>query len=248
MIAEIHGKISSDGSNLSERLEDKLTGDIFGSLRYLPYRKGLYQLLLGTKFLNNSPKQLFLESVNLVQEEYVYESFSFWQKGKHSEIDLVLDLGKSVLGIEVKYNGGLSSGNQLEREALDLMQINKVVPKFLILVGVEPEVNYIVSKVSSRNMIASTVMFGYLSWQDILKQLTTIFYSEKMTLPEKLILQDMIHLLERKGFKRFKDFQNLNPFPIIEKESFFSIDQSEILFFINCIQVPVERKLYYEFK
>ncbi|MGN4292213.1 hypothetical protein [Bacillus cereus group sp. MYBK87-2] len=248
MIAEIHGKISSDGSNLSERLEDKLTGDIFGSLRYLPYRKGLYHLLLGTKFLNNSHKQLFLESVNLVQEEYVYESFSFWQKGKYSEIDLVLDLGKSVLGIEVKYNSGLSSGNQLEREALDLMQINKVVPKFLILVGVEPEVNYIVSKVSSRNIIASTVMFGYLSWQDILEQLTTIFYSEKMTLPEKLILQDMIHLLERKGFKRFKDFQNLTPLPIIEKESFFSINQSEILFFINCIQVPVERKLYYEFK
>lgn len=248
MIAEIHGKISSDGSNLSERLEDKLTGDIFGSLRYLPYRKGLYQLLSGTKFLNNSHKQQFLESINLVQEEYVYESFSFWQKRKHSEIDLVLDLGKSVLGIEVKYNSGLSSENQLEREALDLIQINKVVPKFLILVGVEPGVNYIVSQVNSRNMIPSTVIFGYLSWQDILEQLTTIFYSEKMTPPEKLIIQDMVHLLERKGFKRFKDFQNLNFIPIIKRESFFSIDQSEILFLTNFSQVHVERTLYYEFK
>ncbi|EJQ32355.1 hypothetical protein IEC_05367 [Bacillus toyonensis] len=248
MIAEIHGKISSDGSNLSERLEDKLTGDIFGSLRYLPYRKGLYQLLSGTKFLNNLHKQLFLESINLVQEEYVHESFSFWQKRKHSEIDLVLDLGKSVLGIEVKYNSGLSSENQLEREALDLIQINKVVPKFLILVGVEPEVNYIVSQVNSKNMIPSTVIFGYLSWQDIFEQLTNIFYSEKMTPPEKLIIQDMVHLLERKGFKRFKDFQNLNFLPIIKRESFFSIDQSEILYFTNFSQFPVERKLYYEFK
>ncbi|PDZ39774.1 hypothetical protein CN520_00455 [Bacillus cereus] len=248
MIAEIHGKISSDGSNLSERLEDKLTGDIFGSLRYLPYRKGLYQILSGTKFLNNLHKQQFLESINLVQEEYVYESFSFWQKRKRSEIDLVLDLGKSVLGIEVKYNSGLSSENQLEREALDLIQINKVVPKFLILVGVEPEVNYIVSQVNSRNMIPSTVIFGYLSWQDILEQLTTIFYSEKMNPPEKLIIQDMVHLLERKGFKRFKDFQNLNLLPIIKRESFFSIDQSEILFFTNFSQVHVERTLYYEFK
>ncbi|PFM22315.1 hypothetical protein COJ44_01870 [Bacillus anthracis] len=248
MIAEIHGKISLDGSNLSERLEDKLTGDIFGSLRYLPYRKGLYQLLLGTKFSNILHKQLFLESINLVQEEYVHESFIFWQKRRHSEIDLVLDLGKSVLGIEVKYNSGLSSENQLEREALDLIQINKVVPKFLILVGVEPEVNYIVSQVNSRNMIPSTVIFGYLSWQDILEQLTNIFYSEKMTPPEKLIIQDMVHLLERKGFKRFKDFQNLNFLPIIKRESFFSIDQSEILFFTNFSQVPVERKLYYEFK
>ncbi|MBJ8072709.1 hypothetical protein [Bacillus cereus] len=248
MIAEIHGKVSSDGSNLSERLEDKLTGDIFGSLRYLPYRKGLYQLLSGTKFLNNSHKQLFLESINLVQEEYVYESFSFWQKRRHSEIDLVLDLGKSVLGIEVKYNSGLSSENQLEREAFDLIQINKVVSKFLILVGVEPEVNYIVSQVNSRNKIPSTVIFGYLSWQDILEQFITILYSEKMNPPEKLIIQDMVHLLERKGFKRFKDFQNLNSLPIIKKESFFSIDQSEILFLTNFSQAHVERKLYYEFK
>ena len=37
MIAEIRGKISSSGSNLSDRLEDKLTGDVFGALRYLEF-------------------------------------------------------------------------------------------------------------------------------------------------------------------------------------------------------------------
>ncbi|KPU26283.1 hypothetical protein TR13x_10785 [Caloranaerobacter sp. TR13] len=37
MIAEMKGKISSTGSNLSERLEDKLIGDFFGALRYIPY-------------------------------------------------------------------------------------------------------------------------------------------------------------------------------------------------------------------
>ena len=45
MIAEIHGKISSSGSNLSDRMEDKLTGNFFGNLRYLPYEKG-FKLLL----------------------------------------------------------------------------------------------------------------------------------------------------------------------------------------------------------
>ncbi|KAB0447643.1 hypothetical protein CH334_13640 [Lysinibacillus sp. VIA-II-2016] len=79
-------------------------------------------------------------------------------------------------------------------------------------------------------MIASTVIFGYLSWQDILEQITTIFYSEKMTSPEKLIIKDRVHLLVRKGFKRFKGLQNLNFLPIIEKEFSFSINQSEILF------------------
>ncbi|MFU1797790.1 hypothetical protein ACM1RC_28260 [Paenibacillus azoreducens] len=33
MIAEIHSKISSSGSNLSNRLEDQLTGDFFGDIR-----------------------------------------------------------------------------------------------------------------------------------------------------------------------------------------------------------------------
>ncbi|MEK4246582.1 hypothetical protein MKZ20_14770 [Psychrobacillus sp. FSL K6-2684] len=40
MIAEIRGKISRSGSNLTERLEDNLTGNVFGALRYLPYERG----------------------------------------------------------------------------------------------------------------------------------------------------------------------------------------------------------------
>ena len=46
MIAELHGKISSSGSNLSDHLEDKLTGDVFGVLRYLPFHIGMAQILL----------------------------------------------------------------------------------------------------------------------------------------------------------------------------------------------------------
>jgi len=34
-IAEIHGKISSSGSNISDRLEDLLTADVFGTFKYL---------------------------------------------------------------------------------------------------------------------------------------------------------------------------------------------------------------------
>ena len=42
-----------------------------------------------------------------------------------------------------------------------------------------------------------------------------------MNTPKKMIIQDMVHLLERKGFKRFKGFYNFNFLPIIEKGSFF---------------------------
>lgn len=45
VIAELFGKISSSGSNLTDRLEDNLTGDVFGVLRYLPFHSGMAQIL-----------------------------------------------------------------------------------------------------------------------------------------------------------------------------------------------------------
>lgn len=46
MIAELHGKISSRGTNLRETSEDNLTGNFFGALRYIPFSKGIQKILL----------------------------------------------------------------------------------------------------------------------------------------------------------------------------------------------------------
>ena len=46
MIAELKGKISSRGTNLTETLEDNLTGNFFGSLRYIPFSKGIKKILI----------------------------------------------------------------------------------------------------------------------------------------------------------------------------------------------------------
>jgi hypothetical protein len=48
MLAELHGKISRTGSNLHERLEDQLTGDFFGALRYIPFNDGIKKILCET--------------------------------------------------------------------------------------------------------------------------------------------------------------------------------------------------------
>ena len=50
MIAEIKGKISSSNSNLSDRMEDELTGNVFGNLRYLPFNKGLKKILVNAVY------------------------------------------------------------------------------------------------------------------------------------------------------------------------------------------------------
>ena len=41
MIAEISGKVNRQNTNLSELSEDELTGNFFGSLRYIPFDKGM---------------------------------------------------------------------------------------------------------------------------------------------------------------------------------------------------------------
>ena len=47
MVEEFYGKISRSGSNLSDNLEDKLTGDFFGTLRYMDFCDGLHQSYVG---------------------------------------------------------------------------------------------------------------------------------------------------------------------------------------------------------
>ena len=55
MVEEFYGKISRSGSNLSDSLEDKLTGDFFGTLRYMEFCDGLQPILCGA--LRKSEKQ-----------------------------------------------------------------------------------------------------------------------------------------------------------------------------------------------
>ena len=45
MIAEISGKVNRQNTNLSELSEDELTGNFFGSLRYIPFDKGMKNIL-----------------------------------------------------------------------------------------------------------------------------------------------------------------------------------------------------------
>ena len=55
MFEEFYGKISRSGSNLSDNLGDKLTGDFFGTLRHMDFCDGLQPILRGA--LRKSEKQ-----------------------------------------------------------------------------------------------------------------------------------------------------------------------------------------------
>ncbi|CAH0121001.1 MULTISPECIES: NERD domain-containing protein [Paenibacillus] len=112
MIAEIHNKISRSGSNLSDRLEDQLTGDFFGTIRYLPFQFGLKHVLQAVRFRNDVQNSdlLWWKILGLI-EDYEYK-MHFWFRHAEGEIDLVIDHPRVVIGIEVKYYSGLSSNDE----------------------------------------------------------------------------------------------------------------------------------------
>lgn len=229
MIAETHGKISRTGSNLSENMEDKLTGNFFGRLRYLPYSKGLRLLLENFKYDNNvDGKGLFRE----IKEEYIGDSFSFWKYSKIAELDLIIELEEFLLGIEVKYNSGLSGNTQLKREFEYLFKgdKNNYKNKFLIFISrVEglKEALEEVENIRKKHEEYKNIKFAYISWEDIFEIYNNINLNvlneegkEIYNSYEKLIIEDIIILLKYKEFERFRDF-NLENTINIEKEKYY---------------------------
>lgn len=135
-IAEIHGKISEEGTNLSERMEDLLTADIFGCFRYLPPQKALIP------FLNTA--RSFHGHAFVLPAEIVGVHYSFWPWVKlHGctpcEPDVVVGIETEgrhlhLVFVEAKYRSGLSSeenegespNDQLARELDNLDKISPV--------------------------------------------------------------------------------------------------------------------------
>jgi len=135
-IAEIHGKISEEGTNLSERMEDLLTSDIFGCFRYLPPQEALIPFL-------NTARSSHGHSL-VLPSEIVGLHYSFWPWVKlHGctpcEPDVVVGVETEgrhlhLVFIEAKYHSGLSSeedegespNDQLARELDNLDRISPV--------------------------------------------------------------------------------------------------------------------------
>ncbi len=178
LLAEIHGKISSEGSNLSERLEDQLTANVFGTSRYLPFHKGIKPILSKAVFFSQTAQTVFINGLEMQKDEFIGDKVKFWVKGERSEIDVLLEFDHLIIGIEVKYHSPLSSDDQLEREASDLLKGKGQTPKFLLLLGTEPEVIMIAKKVMEDRKLPSGVHFGYLSWQEVFHQLVYVQKNE----------------------------------------------------------------------
>lgn len=192
MIAEIYHKFSTD-------LEDVLTGDFFGAMRYMPFNRGLNQIFKNYA-VSEDPQVTHILS-NAADDDF---NFEFWKRSENGlvEIDGFIPLTSVEIGIEVKYRSGLSGGDQLEKEAQVLDEWCNGKEKLLILIGEAEEAKAIYIENKDKRVFRD-VHLAYLSWQDILLGLDQVLISSSY---EKKMIEDLKTLLREKGFVSFEGF------------------------------------------
>ena len=206
MIAEIYHKFTT-------YLEDELTGDFFGTMRYLPFNRGLNQIF--KNYAVSEDPQVKQILIDLTDEEFDVE---FWKQSENGlvEIDGYIPLASAGIGIEVKYQSGLSGENQLEKEAKILLnEWCKCKDKVLLLVANAEDAKQIYNE-NKDKPIFHEVHLAYLSWQDILLGLDQVI---TLSIYEKRIIEDLKQLLTEKGFLSFEGFEYMQP--IVEEGIFY---------------------------
>ena len=210
MIAEIYHKFSTD-------LEDVLTGDFFGAMRYMPFNRGLNQIFKNYA-VSEDPQVTHILS-NAADDDF---NFEFWKRSENGlvEIDGFIPLTSVEIGIEVKYRSGLSGGDQLEKEAQVLDEWCNGKEKLLILIGEAEEEKAIYIE----NKDKRDVHLAYLSWQDILLGLDQVLISSSY---EKKMIEDLKTLLREKGFVSFEGFSIDQP--VVDKDICWTMDGNDFV-------------------
>ena len=260
MIAEIKGKISQTGSNLNDRLEDNLTGNVFGTLRYIPFNLALQKILAKGVY----PPEIggLIRGINA---DYWGDKVQFWPYDIEGEIDVLVNFDDVIIGIEVKYLSGLSSDddiagfdvdaenimeceaekscNQLARESRIVSKNGAGKTKILLFIADSASCREVYEDVSDRNIIENDVWFGYISWQSILSQMQAL----KLDNPfYQIIIEDIISLLIKKGFESFTNMDVTLDEDILPNGFYnFGIPDSFALSFGT--NTKIEGDLYYEF-
>jgi hypothetical protein len=247
MLAEIHNKIS-------HHLEDQLTGDFFGTLRYLPHSVGLFQILMQCMFREPYAIKNLLHSLD--KEHTGALKYHFWPTYKEGEIDLIIESNKSVIGIEVKYRSGLSSDDNVDNSndlewkwsTNQLSRYQKILnhyfhKEFKALIFLAPITTAIpvYQNVLQRQLIIPDLYFGVLTWEDVLIALKNNNYSN---LPywQKAILCDLVELLKKKRFENFSGFEKVIP-DNITSDQYYSYSRK-----FDYPQLLVTGGLFYEYQ
>ena len=259
MLAELYGKISQSGNDLNGKLEDDLTGNFFGSLRYIPFGKALQKIFVQAVYPPNLAKRIANISAGF-WNQYI----KFWPNNPQGEIDVLIDFPETTIGVEVKYRSGLSSDDavdnstksaeeeyelsiqQLAREARIVASYGKNKGRILLLVANSETCREIFEKTSKRDILRQNVDLGYASWQDILEGMKALELTDPF---HKLIVDDLIALLIKKQLERFQSFILDEDFSINDSQ-YYSLKVTMInrLIFNSYDYATVKGELFYDFR
>lgn len=233
MIAEIKGKLWQTGHNLNESLEDNLTGNFFGALRYIPFDLALRNILSAEVY----PSKVG-DLIGEIKAEFWSDKLEFWPHDEEGIIDALLNFDDTIIGIEVKYISGLSSDdnidnsyktdkqsieaepskNQLSKESRIVSRKGAGKTKILLFIANSESCRNVYNDVVNRNIISTDVQMAYISWQSILVELKKLKLDDRYY---QVIIDDLISLLTKKGFESFKDIHV--DFDVdIDQEKFYS--------------------------
>jgi len=235
--ALLHGKLSRE----QENMEDVLTSNVFGLLRYIPARDGLFPFLARAEGIDGSPPPL----AHLLNDDLDFTvsaaDFDFWPfydepDCKPCEPDVVIRVrnphGRDLLIlVEAKYLSGKSSeasetdqrpNDQLAREWDNLLRVAERENANPFLIYLTGSLGIPVSEIeasiaeyrSKRKDDASSPAILALSWRHI---------PEVFQQSNNVILRDLSDMAERFGFRYFHGFHlsskherwswKFNPFP-----------------------------------
>ena len=264
-IAEIHGKISETGTNLSERMEDLLTADIIGCMRYLPAGKLLIP------FLNTSYS--YQGNSLSIPDHALKVHYLFWPsiriKGcTPCEPDIIISIetgeGVHIIMVEDKYYSGLSSEADDSIAPNDQLACELDNLRFLSgsSIGLPPEVI-----ISSRSLIFITKDMKipkdllaeslaeykqkrgrdediyWTSWR-----LLPAILEQKLLMEDILenhaVMEDMLQLLQRKWLTMFTGIEPVNQVFNESDFEFFRISSRQY----DWPNLTIEKSLQYKYR
>jgi hypothetical protein len=201
MIAEINHKTSNVMLSHTECLEDELTGDFFGTLRYFPYLRGLHRILLKYAVSYDKAFRSIIEGISTDE----YFDIEFWKKSKNNygEMDAYLSVENVRIGIDNIYRcPPFDDNQQLIRDAKMMNEWCETEEMLLLLVAKEEDTRKIYIA-NCKKPHFQTVHFGFITWENIFLGLDEI---QTKTKYEEIIVQDLKSLLKAKGFMAFEGF------------------------------------------
>lgn len=222
-IAELRGKISGSGQNLTDTSEDLLTSDVFGCLRYVSPECGLVQFLQTATTLSKSE---FSTPRPIISAHWSFWPSIHFRDRLPCQPDVVIGLesqtGLHLVMIEAKYhsekssyeNGGEHPNDQLARELHNLEALGsgdlgwkttkEVVDRSLVYLTQDVSIPLTALQESLQEYRRKRNRAGTIYWTSW-RYLEAILEEQSRCIDtyQATVLNDMRLLLEKKGLTMF---------------------------------------------